>query len=110
LTAIQKGRAKRNIKRLLEQFAISELTAKELAELSGRSLSTFNREFKSLYSATPKQWLIDRRLTHAHMLLSEKQWSVTDAAIEAGYNNISHFIAAFKKKYGKTPHQAKLKF
>jgi AraC-like DNA-binding protein len=107
LTAIQKGRAKRNIKRLVEQFAISELTAKELAELSGRSLSTFNREFKSIYNATPKQWLIDRRLAYSYMLLSEKQWSVTDAAIEAGYNNISHFIAAFKQKYGKTPHQAK---
>ena len=107
LFAIQKGRSKRNIKRLMEQFALSDLSAQELAELSGRSLSTFNREFKSLYNTTPKQWLIDRRLVHAHGLLSEKQWSVTDVAIEAGYTNISHFIAAFKKKYGKTPHQAK---
>ncbi len=108
LLAIQKGRAKRNIKRLMEQFAISGLSAKELAELSGRSASAFNREFKLLYNTTPKQWLIDQRLWHAHMLLSQQQWSVTNAAAEAGYSNISHFIEAFKRKYGKTPHQAKL--
>jgi AraC-like DNA-binding protein len=108
LLAIQNGRAKRNIKRLMEQFVISDLSAKEIAELSGRSLSTFNREFKALYKTTPKQWLIERRLMHAHALLSEKNWSVTAAAAEAGYSNISHFIASFKKKYGKTPRQVKL--
>jgi AraC-like DNA-binding protein len=108
LLAIQKGRPKRNIKRLMNQFALSDLSAKEIAELSGRSLSTFNRDFKAIYSTTPKQWLIEQRLTHAHTLLSKQAYSVTDAATAAGYGNISHFIAAFKKKYGKTPHQIKI--
>lgn len=107
LLAIQKGRSKRNIKRLMEQFAISDFNTKEIAELSGRSFSSFNREFKAIYNTTPKQWLIERRLMHAHALLSEKNWSVTAAAAEAGYSNVSHFIAAFNKKYGKTPHQVK---
>ena len=107
LFATQDGRSKRNIKRLMEQFALSGLSAQELAELSGRSVSTFNREFKLLYGTTPKQWLIERRLAHAQALLADQQWSVTDAAVEAGYTNVSHFIAAFKKRYGKTPHQEK---
>lgn len=107
LLAIQKGRSKRNIKRLMNQFALSDLSAKEIAELSGRSFSTFNRDFKAIYHTTPKQWLIEQRLAHAHTLLSKQNWSVTDAAAEAGYGNISHFISAFKKKYGKTPHQIK---
>jgi AraC family transcriptional regulator, exoenzyme S synthesis regulatory protein ExsA len=109
LLSAQRGRTRRNIRRLMDQYAISGLTTSELAALSGRSLSTFNREFKTLYGVTPKQWLIDQRLTHAHTLLSQNRWSVTDTAIEAGYNNISHFIEAFKKKYGKTPHQIKIK-
>jgi AraC-like DNA-binding protein/nitrite reductase/ring-hydroxylating ferredoxin subunit len=107
LLAIQKDRAKRNIKRLMEQFALSDLSTKEIAELSGRSASTFNREFKAIYNTTPKQWLIKRRLAHAHALLSEQNCSVTTAATEAGYSNISHFINAFRKRYGKTPHQVK---
>jgi AraC-like DNA-binding protein len=107
LLSVQRGVAKRNIKRLMDQYAISELSAKQLALLSGRSVSTFNREFKALYGTTPKQWLIDKRMNYAHSLLSEEQWSVTAVAVEVGYNNISHFIETFKKKYGKTPHQIK---
>jgi AraC family transcriptional regulator, exoenzyme S synthesis regulatory protein ExsA len=108
LLAVQRGSKKRNIKRLMDQYAVSDMTAKELAALSGRSLSSFNRDFKTIYGTTPKQWLIEQRMTHAHSLLAKKQWSVTDAAIETGYSNVSHFIAAFKKKYGKTPYQIKL--
>ena len=107
LLAVQRGRAKRNIKRLMDQYAISNLNAKELATLSGRSISAFNREFKTIYGTTPKQWLIERRISHAHSLLSIKQWSVTAAAVEVGYGNISHFIATYKKFYGKTPHKIK---
>ncbi|MCG7983583.1 MAG: AraC family transcriptional regulator [Candidatus Thiodiazotropha lotti] len=107
LLAVQKGGVKRNIKRLMDQYAISNLSAKQLAALSGRSLSTFNREFKILYGTTPKQWLIDRRIEQAHELLSTEQWSVTDTALQVGYSNVSHFIAAFKKKYGKTPYEIK---
>ncbi|MCU7943816.1 MAG: AraC family transcriptional regulator [Candidatus Thiodiazotropha sp. (ex Cardiolucina cf. quadrata)] len=107
LSAVHRGGAKRNIKRLMDQYAMSGLSTKELAALSGRSVSTFNREFKTLYGVTPKKWLIERRMSHAHSLLSNNQWSVTAAAVEAGYSNISHFIAAFKKIYGKTPRQIK---
>jgi AraC-like DNA-binding protein len=110
LRAIQKGGSKRNLKRLMEQFALSDLSAKEIAALSGRSISTFNRDFKAVYNTTPKQWLIERRLQHAHKMLSQQRCSVTKAATEAGYSNISHFIAAFKKKYGITPHQIKQKW
>jgi AraC-like DNA-binding protein len=105
LLSVQRGSAKRNIRRLMDQYAVSDLTAKDLAVLSGRSTSTFNREFKSIYGTTPKQWLIDRRMSHAHSLLSDKRWSVTAVALEVGYSNVSHFIEVFKKKYGKTPYQ-----
>lgn len=108
LCAIQQGKhARRNIKRLMDQYGVSELSAKELASLSGRSLSSFNREFKSIYGTTPKQWLIDRRMGHAYSLLTETGISVTGAATATGYANVSHFISAFKKKYGVTPRQLK---
>lgn len=107
LQAVQRGREKRNIRRLIDQYAMSDITAKDLAALSGRSVSSFNREFKTIYGVAPKQWLIKRRIDHAYFLLTEKQWSVTAAALEVGYSNVSHFITAFKKRYGKTPHQIK---
>ena len=107
LSSAQKENPKRNIRRLMEKYIISNLSAKDFAALSGRSVSCFNREFKQLYDMTPKQWIIQQRLAHAHTLLVDKRWSVTATANEVGYENISHFIAAFKQIYHKTPHQIK---
>jgi len=70
--------------------------------LSGRSLSTFTRDFKRKYHQTPKQWLIEKRVEKAHKLLAQGM-SVTDSAFEVGYQNVSHFIAAYKSVYTHTP-------
>jgi transcriptional regulator GlxA family with amidase domain len=72
LTSICTGRTKRNIKRLVEEHAISNLNINDFAVLSRRSVVTFNREFKKIYDTSPKQWLIEKRLSHAHELLVNK--------------------------------------
>jgi AraC-like DNA-binding protein len=107
LSSITTDNCKRNIQRLVEKHAISDLNVNDFAALSGRSIATFNRDFKNIYHITPKKWLIEKRLAHAFELLVNKGWSVTDTATEIGYENISHFIETFKKKYNKTPHQIK---
>lgn len=101
----QSASAKRNINRLLENTQTLRLTVNDLAHLSGRSLSSFNRDFKAIYDMPPKQWLIQRRMQHAHQLLQESTSSVTDIALDVGYENSSHFIKAFKETYGMTPNQ-----
>ncbi|ESA37008.1 family transcriptional regulator [Leptolyngbya sp. Heron Island J] len=103
----QQENPKRNIKRLMKKYIISNLNVKDFAALSGRSVSSFNREFKQLYGTTAKQWIVQKRLTHARMLLVDKRLSVTETANEVGYENVSHFITAFKKMYNQTPHQIK---
>ncbi len=107
LLATPAQQAKRNIKRLMQQYIASDLDIKDFASLSGRSLSSFNREFKKLYETSPKQWLIQQRLNHAYHLLTKEQLSVSRTASEIGYKNTSHFISAFKKQFGKTPKQIK---
>lgn len=98
---------KRNLQRLLESDKVLHLSVSDLAHLSGRSLSTFNRDFKSLYTTTPQKWLREKRLVRANTLLETGALSVTDAALEVGYDNVSNFIRVFKLKYGKTPSQIK---
>ena len=44
----------------------------KLGYLTGRSLSTFNRDFKKLFHTTPQKWLTDKRLELAHYQLTEK--------------------------------------
>jgi len=96
---------KRNLTRLLNNSDILKLTINDLANLSGRSNSTFTREFKVAYGITPKKWLQSKRLTRAKELLMNTELTVTHIAVDLGYENISHFIKTFKDKYKITPKQ-----
>ena len=98
---------KRNIAKFMEENYSRNLKVEDYALLTGRSTSTFTRDFKRVYDTTPNQWLMNRRLEKAHKILIEKDWNVTDTALEVGYDNISHFIKTYKRKYGMTPKKAK---
>jgi AraC-like DNA-binding protein len=95
----------RNLRRFLEANFDKPLKVEDYAYLTGRSLSSFRRDFKQHFGQTPQQWLKDKRLEKAHHLLTETPLSVTETAYEVGYENISYFIKAFKKRYGQTPKQ-----
>lgn len=96
---------KRNVKKFMEQNFDKPLKVEDYAYLTGRSLSSFRRDFKTFYNVTPQKWLKDKRLDKALLLLEEKEMSVTELAFEVGYENISYFIKAFKTKVGLSPKQ-----
>jgi AraC-like DNA-binding protein len=108
LLSMNRMSTKRNLVRLLEKHDLIHLSVSDLAHISGRSLSSFNRDFKAIYKVSPKKWLQEKRLTRAKDLLVGKGFSVTETASEVGYDNVSNFIKAFKLKYGLTPKQLKL--
>lgn len=74
----------------------------EFARLTGRSLSTFQRDFKKLFDASPEKWLKDKRLTEARYLITEKDQRPSEVYYNVGFENFSHFSTAFKQKYGHT--------
>lgn len=73
------------------------------AELSGRSLSSFRREFKQLYGTSPNRWLINKRLEIAYQKLTEEGCLVSQIYLELGFETLSHFSRKFKEKYGVSP-------
>ena len=85
------------------------LNISEFAILSGRSLSTFKRDFQSHFSTTPSLWLKNKRLEYAKELLLENKLNVNEICYEIGFINSSHFIKAFKKKYLLPPNKFKQK-
>jgi len=105
LNTNNENKNKRNIRSLMKKYYLNDFSMKDFAKLSGRSLSTFHRDFKSSYKQTPKQYLLNLRLEYAHNELLRSTKSVSQIANEIAYNNISHFIKAFKLKYGITPKQ-----
>jgi AraC-like DNA-binding protein len=77
----------------------------KLGYLTGRSLSTFNRDFKKLFHTSPQKWLTDKRLELAYYHLTEKRKKPTEVYLEVGFEDLSHFSFVFKKKYGVSPNQ-----
>jgi len=81
------------------------MSLEKLGYLTGRSLSTFNRDFKKLFHTTPQKWLTDKRLELAYYQLAEKKKKPTEIYLEVGFEDLSHFSFIFKKKYGISPNQ-----
>ncbi|KAA2243872.1 helix-turn-helix transcriptional regulator [Chitinophaga agrisoli] len=73
------------------------------AYLTGRSLSVFKRDFAAIFSDTPNRWLTQRRLQEAYFLLDKKGAKPSEIYLDLGFENLSHFSFAFKKKYGIAP-------
>ncbi|MCR5821063.1 MAG: AraC family transcriptional regulator [Bacteroidaceae bacterium] len=84
----------------------SDMSIPEIAKATGRSLSTFKRDFKKVSDLSPERWLTDRRLRAAYDLL-KRGVRVTDCCFDVGFKNVSHFSAIFKKKFGVTPGQVR---
>jgi AraC-like DNA-binding protein len=88
---------------VVRKHLFQPISVEDLADLSGRSLASFKREFYRLYGRPPKKWINHQRLGHAVNLLKTTKKNVTEIAYACGYENVSHFIKAFKKEYSVTP-------
>ncbi len=73
------------------------------AKLTGRSLSTYKRDFAKTFGTTPEKWLQQKRLEQAHFLISKKRQRPSEVYLEVGFENLSHFSFAFKKQFGYVP-------
>ena len=69
------------------------------------SEANFSNSFKKIMGVTPKEYITSLKLTKAKGMLKDQ--NVTEVAYDLGYDNISHFIAHFKNRYGITPKQFK---
>ena len=94
---------KTDIHRVVEENYTSPISLDELAYLSGRSLSSFKREFQDIYGAPPARWIREKRLSKAHEMLRSSSLSVADVAYSLGFENPTHFSRIFKQQYGASP-------
>ena len=75
----------------------------ELASEIGLNLKKLKEGFKQIYGDTVYSFLFDYKMEHARTLLESNQYNVNEVGLKVGYSTASHFIAAFKKKFGTTP-------
>lgn len=87
----------------MEKNFMFNLPLEKFGYLTGRSLTTFKRDFSKAFNTTPQRWLTQKRLELAHYQLIEKKKKPIDVCYEVGFENLSHFSYAFKKQFGYTP-------
>ena len=97
----------------LEEFMLKNFhynaPIENFAKLSGRSLSSFKRDFATTFNSTPSIWLKNKRLSEAYYLMKQKNKKPQDVYLDVGFENLSHFYTSFKQKYGMTPAEINLK-
>lgn len=87
----------------MEKNYMFNMSLERFGYLTGRSLSTFNRDFRKIFQTTPQRWLTHKRLELAYYHLKEKHKKPSDIFMEVGFEDFSHFSYAFKKQYGLVP-------
>lgn len=69
----------------------------------GLSLKKLKEGFKQIYGDTVYSYLLDHKMEEARRMLASQKYNVNEVSLKLGYSTASHFIAAFKKKFGTTP-------
>ncbi len=92
----------------IERHFTQKLTLPQLAAVSGISVSKLCHDFRKHYGCTVFTYILNLRLTYARSFLHASRDARTkDAAISCGFEDISYFCKAYKKKFGTTPAQDK---
>ncbi|UWY27434.1 AraC family transcriptional regulator [Flavobacterium sp. TR2] len=91
----------------MEKNFMFNMPLEKFGYLTGRSLTTFKRDFYKAFSLTPQRWLTKKRLDAAYYQLTEKNRKPSDVYYEIGFENLSHFSFAFKKQFGCSPTELK---
>lgn len=93
----------RNAKDIIIARMAEPPTLIELSEEIGLNIKKLKEGFKQIYGDSVYSFLLDYKMEVARKLLESNEYNVNEVGSKVGYSASSHFIAAFKKKYGTTP-------
>lgn len=90
-------------KEIIIQRMAEPPTLQELADEIELSINKLKEGFKQVYGDSVFSFLFDYKMEVARNMLATGNYAVGDVGLKVGYSTASHFIAAFKKKFGTTP-------
>lgn len=93
----------RNAKDIIIERMTEPPTLNELSKEIGLSLKKLKEGFKQIYGDSVYGFLFDYKMEYARKMLETGRYNVNEVGLRVGYSTASHFITAFKKKYGTTP-------
>lgn len=101
LTQVQQER----VLKLIDRSLSSGVSVADLAHAARLNQDWFGRKFKLTFAESPRQFLVNRRLTLAAELLLETPLTIKEICAEVGMSDQNLFSRLFKKRFGSTPSQ-----
>lgn len=95
--------AKINLEEFMNRNFRFNVSLRQFAFLTGRSLTAFKRDFEKIFSESPGRWLVAKRLQEAWFLIENEKKKASEIYLELGFEDLSHFSLAFKKLFGLRP-------
>lgn len=92
-----------NLKEFMNRNYKFNVSIERFAYLTGRSLTVFKKDFEKTFNDTPSRWLIKKRLQEAYFQIDKEGKKASDIYLDLGFEDLSHFSFAFKKKFGVAP-------
>jgi AraC-like DNA-binding protein/mannose-6-phosphate isomerase-like protein (cupin superfamily) len=80
-----------------------QLTLADVAAQAHLSPNYFSERFRAFTGTSFQAYLQQRRLRFARSLLAATGLGVTEACHAAGFNSVSHFGRAYRRRYGQAP-------
>lgn len=79
------------------------LTISGLAKAAAMNEQLLKKGFKHCFGVTVNEYVVQKRMEAAQLLLKKGQYSVHDVAWMVGYSHTGYFINLFRKHYGMSP-------
>jgi AraC-like DNA-binding protein len=95
---------KRRFEKITDNLiSTNDFSIKEIAQNLSMSVSTVERWSKKIYGLTPKEYIIDRKLLQAEIMLRQNSGNVKTVSYRLGFNSVAYFCKLFRRKFGITP-------
>ncbi len=89
----------------IENNLALELSVPELSSRCKLSTFHFIRQFKRTFLMTPHEYILQRRMERAKIMLQIEEYSIGEVARMVGFVDSGHFSKAFKQRCGMSPTQ-----
>jgi AraC family transcriptional regulator len=95
---------------LIEAKLDAKVTVQDLADSLGLSAGFFCRAFSAAIGKAPHDYVIDRRVSRARMLLQNVALDLSAIAHASGFASHAHMTATFRKRLGVSPSKLRKNF
>lgn len=91
------------IKAIIDNSANFDITLEQIEKKLYLSKSYIIHLFSKEFGTTPKQYIMQKRIGAAKLLLRGSRSELSDISEQLGFSSVQHFSSAFKKYTGHTP-------